>query len=266
MGNEDVIVRLKDNKIYDPIGDYKMVTEHAPIIDRMYYYGKQRERYLKEAEFIAHMITEACRGKLYIDAGCGTGVHLKLMRERGFESSGFDLRQPMVDVARKRNPNLTIVQGDMREFPLEGKVHGISAMFGAINYIDTEEGFRKALRGFSDHLTENGVAIVDTRYQPNLDEEVRMWSTGSWMLAKRWVKCEGDMDSVYRVFYAVPDEGVMEMEDHRQYFQNPFWIADRMKEEGFARTKIFESYGKDKIFDPASGGALSVLVGYKSDQ
>ena len=60
------------------------------------------------------------------------GIHLKLLRDRGFEVSGFDLRQQMVDVARKRNPGVTIIQGDMRNFPLDGKVHGISTMYGAI--------------------------------------------------------------------------------------------------------------------------------------
>ena len=266
MGNENFRDRLRNTKIYDPVGDYKMVTEHASIVDRMYYYGKQRERYLKEAEFIAQVINEASGGKTYIDAGCGTGIHLKLLRDRGFEVSGFDLRQQMVDVARKRNPGVTIIQGDMRDFPLDGKEHGISTMYGAINYIDTEEGFRRTFRGFSDHLTDNGVAIIDTRYQPNLDEEVRMWTTDSWMLAKRWIKCDGGMDSVYRVFYAIPDERVMEMEDHRQYFQDPYWIAERMKEEGFVRTKVFDSYDKDKEFDPTSGSYRSVVVGYKNDK
>jgi SAM-dependent methyltransferase len=265
MSDNDFIKKLKDEKIYNPVGDYKMVTAHAPIIDRMYFYGKQRERYIKEVEFISQIITEASGGKDYIDAGCGTGIHLMLMRKRGFEVSGFDIRQQMVDVALRRNPNIRIIQGDMRDFPLEGRVHGISAMYGAINYIDTEEGFRNTFRGFSDHLVEDGVAIIDTRYQPNLDEEVKMWSTDSWMLAKRWIKCEGNMDSVYRVFYAVPDECIMEMEDHRQYFQNPFWIAEEMKKEGFVRTKIFNSYDKNKEFDLASGSALSVVVGYKNE-
>ena len=40
MGNEKFRDRLRDAKIYDPVGDYKMVTEHVHIIDRMYYYGK----------------------------------------------------------------------------------------------------------------------------------------------------------------------------------------------------------------------------------
>jgi len=102
MRNENFRDRLRDAKIYDPAGDYKMVTEHAQIIDRMYYYGKQRERYLKEAEFIAQTINEASGGKTYIDAGCGTGIHLKLLRERGFEVAGFDLRSQMVEVAEKK--------------------------------------------------------------------------------------------------------------------------------------------------------------------
>src|SRR3989338_10969990 len=199
MGNENFKDRLRDAKIYDPVGDYKMVTEHAHLVDRMYYQVKQRERYLKEARFIAQIINKASGGKTYIDVGCGTGIHLKLLRKRGFEVLGFDLRQQMVDVAQRRNPGVKIVQGDMRDFPLERRVHGISAMYGAINYIASEEEFRQTLRGFRNHLTENGVAIIDTRYQPNLDEEVKVWTTKSWVLVKRWLKCEGSMDSVYKI-------------------------------------------------------------------
>lgn len=264
--NRDFVDRLKADKIYDPANDYKMVTDHAHLVDRMYYYGKQRERYLREAGFIAQAILESTdyNGSTYIDAGCGTGIHLNLLRKRGFDVAGFDLRKQMVDVARRRNPGIEIITGDMRNFPLDRRVHGISAMYGAINYIDDEGDFRRVLKGFSAHLTEDGVAIIDTRYQPNLDEEVRMWATDSWMLAKRWIKCEGNMESVYRVFYAMPDEGVMEMEDHRQYFQDPFWISERMKEEGFSRVDVFDSYDKTKKFDPSTGSYQAVVVGHKN--
>lgn len=263
MVNEDFLERLRDIKIYDPVGDYAMVTTHAHLVDRMYFYGKQKERYLKEADFITSVIAQASSGKTIIDAGCGTGIHIELLGKRGFDVSGFDLRKEMVQVARKRNPGRLIIQGDMRSFPLEGRVNGIITMYGAINYIDIEGDFEQTLLGFSDHLTSDGVAIVDTRYQPNLDEEVKTWMTDNWVLAKRWVKCKGNRDSVYRVFYAIPDEGVMEMEDHRQFFQDPFWIADKMKKVGFARTKVFDSYDLNREFDPVSGSALSVVVGYK---
>lgn len=89
MKEKDFVARLKDDKIYDPVGDYKLVTEHAKVVDRMYFYGKQRERYLKEAEFISQVMTETSGRRTYIDAGCGTGIHLMLMRKRGFEVSGL---------------------------------------------------------------------------------------------------------------------------------------------------------------------------------
>lgn len=265
MQREDFERRLKDDKIYNPVGDYKMVTDHAHLVDEMYFHGKQRERYLMEAEFIAHVMQESSGGKTYVDAGCGTGIHLKLLREKGFSVSGFDLRKQMVEVAKKRNPGIAIVEGNMKEFPLKGKVHGISAMYGAINYLENEEDFRMTLRGFLEHLVDKGVAIIDTRYQPNLDEKVNIWATDSWVLAKRWIKCEGKMDSVYRVFYAIPKEGVMEMEDHRQYFQDPYWISRIMNEEGFAKTEIFDSYNLNSQFDPSTGNYRCVVVGYKNE-
>lgn len=241
-----------------------MVTKHAPFLDRMYFEGKQNQRYLQEATFISSVLQRTAKGKALVDAGCGTGIHMHLLGTMGLDVSGFDSRVEMVAVAKRRNPKKVIRQGDMRHFPFNGTFDGITCMYGAINYLETKAEIRTTIRGFADHLAPGGVAIVDTRFHPNLDERTRIWSTDEWTLAKRWIKCSGTTHSVYRVFYAIPDEGIMEMEDHRQYFQDPFWIAGLMTEEGFSFASVYESYDLSREFQPDSGSALSVVVGVKS--
>jgi len=228
-------------------GDYSLVTVHARIVDKMYFFGKQRERYLKEREFIHKIVKLEDLGDELIDAGCGTGIHLMLFSELGYKVKGFDLRQDMVNVAKKRNSSLEIVQGDMREFPLNHKSDIIICMYGAINYLDTEEGIEKTFNNFYNHLKEKGGVIIDTRHYKNLDENIKIWANPEYTLAKRWIKSKDNI-GIYRVFYSIPSEGIMEMEDHLQYFQDPFLLKDKLRKVGFNDVKIFDNYEIDSFF------------------
>lgn len=248
---------------YRPRGDYKMVTTHAHLIDRMYFFGKQRERYLREKDFIKKVMREYSNGNKIIDVGCGTGIHIMMLSEAGYNVSGFDLRREMVDVAQKRNPLNRIVQGDMREFPINEKADGLICMYGAINYLENETDIERTFNNFFRHLNPRGVVIIDTRSWNNLDENINTWVTNEWILAKQWIKSNRPMESAYRVFYAIPPEGVMELEDHMQYFQDPFWLVNKLSLSGFSKINIFESYDFDKRFEQDSKSHLPVIVACK---
>ena len=54
-----------------------------------------------------------------LDAGCGTGVHLRGMRAAGSRPVGMDFSRGMLGVAKRADPNALLVQGDLnREFPI----------------------------------------------------------------------------------------------------------------------------------------------------
>ena len=258
-------VKMGENSYQEePEEDYQLVTKHAKLADRMYFFGKQKERYLKECEFIDTLIKNRKLGSRIIDVGCGTGVHMLLLSQRGYDVSGFDIRKEMVEVARERNPTSKIVVGDMRDFPLEDIVDTITCMYGYINYLETEEDFLKTLEKFYSHLSGRGIVIIDTRCYDNLSTDIESWVTDEYILVKRWVKDKNRV-GLYRVFYSIPSEGVMVMEDHRQYFQDPFWIADKLVEVGFIGTKIFDNYDLNKKFTRQSTGYKPVVVGFKSN-
>lgn len=47
-----------------------------------------------------------------LDVACGTGHHLELLRDR-YEVEGLDLDADLLEVARERNPGVTLHAGDM---------------------------------------------------------------------------------------------------------------------------------------------------------
>ncbi len=58
-----------------------------------------------------------------LDAGCGTGVHLRGMREAGSRAVGMDFSAGMLGVAKRADPRALLVQGDLnREFPIRRRV------------------------------------------------------------------------------------------------------------------------------------------------
>lgn len=245
---------------FAPKGDYNLVSTYAHLVDRMYFFGKQRERYFRERDFIDNSMQSLVSGNKIIDVGCGTGIHIQLLRELGYDISGFDLREDMVNVAKKRNESSKIIQGDMREFPLDIIADGIICMYGAINYIDTEDGILRTFSNFFNHLNPGGIAIIDTREWRNLDEKINVWHTDDYTLAKRWVKSSEPMSSVYRVFFAIASEGTMEMEDHWQYFQDSEWLRSKLLESGFFKVDIYDNYNLRLPFLKESGSHLPVLL------
>ena len=244
--------------------DYSLVTSHAEVVDQMYFYGKQKSRYLREIDFIDKIMALNGLEKNVIDAGCGTGIHLMLLNEKGYSCCGFDLRKEMVAVANKRNPSLKIVQADMKKFPNLGISNAIICMYGAINYLETKRDLKTTLANFYNHLKKGGVAIVDTRCYKNLDENVSIWHNDKFTLAKRWVKLGGNpVRSAYRIFYSMPSKGIMEMEDHIQFFQDPFLIKDFLVDEGFSKIDIYNNYNLEEIFSEDTSSYLPVIVAKK---
>ena len=62
------------------------------------------------------IIAEHVRGKRALDLGCGTGRSTRFIRSLGFDAVGVDIAEPMLALARARDP-----QGDYRLVP-EGDI------------------------------------------------------------------------------------------------------------------------------------------------
>ncbi|MCG7587735.1 class I SAM-dependent methyltransferase [Photobacterium sp. OFAV2-7] len=63
-----------------------------------------------------------------LDIGCGcTGRFIELLLSEGFSPSGIDVSAEMLDIARKRQPNINFVQADICEYSLDEKYDFITA-------------------------------------------------------------------------------------------------------------------------------------------
>ena len=67
-------------------------------------------------------VLRAVRGKSVLDVACGTGGHLRYLKD-WFEVTGLDIDPAMVAQARDNLPDVQLIEADMRAFI---EVHGNS--------------------------------------------------------------------------------------------------------------------------------------------
>ncbi|MGO2235460.1 class I SAM-dependent methyltransferase [Marinomonas sp. UCMA 3892] len=93
-----------------------------------------------------------------LDVGCGcTGRFIDLLQGEGFTPSGLDISDKMLNIARKKHPDIRFVQGDICECELSEKYDFITA-WDSIWHIPLSEQ-RNVLTKLVESLNVGGVLI-----------------------------------------------------------------------------------------------------------
>lgn len=104
---------------------------------------------------------------LLLELGCGTGTMTELLAKEGYDMTGIDSSEEMLQEAlRKRDesglPILYLLQ-DMREFELYGTMAGIVSVCDTMNYLLDREDFIDTLKLVNNYLDPKGVFIFDLK-------------------------------------------------------------------------------------------------------
>lgn len=136
----------------------------APFTSAARYYDAlyTRERdYPAQAARVAATARELCPGaQTLLDVACGTGLHLEHLA-REFRCEGLDASEPMLEIARARNPGLTFHVGDLRRFDTARRYDVVTCLFSSITYAMDVPALRGTLRTFARHLVPGGACIVE---------------------------------------------------------------------------------------------------------
>ena len=144
-----------------------MFTKSAELYDAIY-----RKEYAAEVARLEEFIRRHKRsaGNGLLDVACGTGGHIKHLRER-YRVEGLDLDPSILAVARRDNPGVPFHEADMISFDLPQRFDVVACLASSIGYARTVDGLHAALRTFARHLVPGGVALVEPwitsdRYEP----------------------------------------------------------------------------------------------------
>lgn len=73
------------------------------------------------------------------DLGCGPGQVARYLRDQGLDVVGVDVSSQMLKEAQRLNPDVTFLQADMRQLPVEDEVWGGIVAFYSLIHLTRKE-------------------------------------------------------------------------------------------------------------------------------
>jgi SAM-dependent methyltransferase len=154
------------------------------------------ESYVEESEQFCNLIRQHSRiePKTLLNLGCGGGHNDHTLKNH-FRLTGTDLSEDMLALARRRNPDVTYLPGDMRTLRL-GETFDAVVAFDSMNYMLTEDDLRAAFKTAFLHLKPDGVFVTYQEIIPQTFEQNRL---------KHQAGAEGDVEIVFIENWYDPD-------------------------------------------------------------
>lgn len=114
------------------------------------------------------------KGAKLLELACGTGIQSLHFAQAGFDVTGLDLSQDMLDLAAKRvkkaHVNIPFVQGNMLDLSAVGTFDYVTCYSDSICYMQDEVEVGDVFKQVYDHLKEGGVFIFDVHSTYQIDE------------------------------------------------------------------------------------------------
>jgi ubiquinone/menaquinone biosynthesis C-methylase UbiE len=152
----------------------KSYTKLAKYYDAIY---NKMVDYESQASYLEKIFHDFHRGRVrsILDVGCGTGNFTLLFAKRGYRTTGIDLSEDMIRVAKgKRSPsraNPEFFGMDMRDIRLKNKYDAATVLFGGFGYLLKYEDIRKFLASTRRSLNKDGLLIFEFWHTSGLRPE-----------------------------------------------------------------------------------------------
>jgi SAM-dependent methyltransferase len=119
-----------------------------------------------EVKFFDQAFDRFAGGKVkrLLEPGCGSGRLVVEMASRGYDVTGLDLSQPMLDYLdrrlKRRKLNADLVCGDMTSMNFKRKFDSAFCTFNTFRHLTNEADAIKHLRSVADHVRKGGLYIL----------------------------------------------------------------------------------------------------------
>jgi SAM-dependent methyltransferase len=96
-------------------------------------------------------------GMTHLDLACGTGPHLRYFIDYGYQSSGLDINQPMLDKASIRCPEAQFSLQDMSSFNVPEKLDLVTCFLYSIHYSASLDKLKECIISVHKALKTDGL-------------------------------------------------------------------------------------------------------------
>ena len=140
-----------------------MFTQSEHLYDAIYAW----KDYKAEARLLIEIVAahKTSPGSDLLDVACGTGGHIPYLRD-AFRIEGLDADEAMLDIARKKHPDIPFHHGDMIDFDLKRQFDVVVSLFSSIGYAVTANRMTRAVCNMARHVRPGGVLIIEPFFSP----------------------------------------------------------------------------------------------------
>lgn len=212
-------------------------ADYSQIYDAIY--ESRGKDYRVESMEVADLVHARKRdASTMLDVACGTGGHLRFLRQRFDHTAGLDISSDMLAVAQTRFPGIPMHQGDMRDFALTETYDAVICMFSSIGYLRSTADLNRAVDRLANHLEPNGVLVIEPWFFP--EYFIPGYIAADVVRCEQWaasrvshsVRTDNNVDITVHYVIAEAQKGVRHLtETHpmalftRQQYENAFVLA-----------------------------------------
>jgi SAM-dependent methyltransferase len=228
--------------------------------------------YAEEARFVDSLLREAGvpHGAL-LDLACGTGRHARELAALGWEVTGIDYSEALLERARTNAPHSRFLLQDMRELDLPAVTFSaITCLFDSIGYALDDAGVDATLSAASRHLAPEGTLVVEFLHAPAMLAEADA-------LRVRRFGITDDGDELVRISRTRVDEerrlmqvefelielranGTYErwVETQSNRFFDPEEMRELLGQAGLRTERLVPAYREDRSIDESTFHVIAV--------
>jgi SAM-dependent methyltransferase len=211
----------------------------------------------QELEFFRFVFDSSARIKVRVilDVGCGTGRHYIPLMQEGYDVTGLDGSQSMLNVlkekAKEANVKPCVLRKDMRDMDFASEFDAIICMNTVFLYLLKDEDIFQAFSAFHKALKPGGAAIIDImnflsllgRYKEDI---VKIYSKDGVKIERAVKHSVEDVPAIWNhhEFGVIEDSGetITYLELHRFRMLNYNEMCRFLNEAGFNEIRCFGEF------------------------
>lgn len=133
----------------------------------------QDKDYGAEAQQVSWILKKyGCDVHSIINFGCGTGKHDIELVKLGYQCSGIDVSESMINIARQNvkleNMDISLSVADIRKYETLEFFDAVISLFHVISYQNTNQDVLSTFKSARRSLKQNGIFLFDVRYGPGV--------------------------------------------------------------------------------------------------
>jgi len=194
-----------------------------------------------------------------LDLACGTGILCEMLQKAGIESSGMDLSEGMIQIARERSPGIHYDIADMTTYRPNRAFDLVTCTGDAINHISELADIEKIFRNVHAYTAPGGYFIFDLLNENEIStsEPFEMDFTNS---TRVWFQMTTPGEKRVNLKIRVYENGTLEFEENiRETVHDPETICDLLRKCGFSVIKCADQL----LDDPDRHGTTWFIVAKK---